>query len=149
MTTQHPVNQVTLRRGFLQRFEEYLEGERVFGEMALYAPAALNEIVSDLETPLSQPFERQVARHLAGHQISGFMPSKTLMPLMLQRFEVSEACQAEASDTLRSARKTCDTCPVVGRCWHAMRRMTDAETCREFCPNAETFDTLSGHVEAS
>ncbi len=96
-------------------------------------------LLTDLQRPLEDGFEREMARQLAAGQPPAFVPAKTLMPVMMQRFGLQDAELAgEAGYT--ALRDTCNACPVVGHCWQSMRAGADVEECRSFCPNAEAFE---------
>ena len=96
-------------------------------------------LLTDLEGPLEGGFEREMARQLAAGQPASFVPAKTLMPVMMQRFGLQEADLA-ADAGYGALRDTCNSCPVVGHCWQAMRAEAEVEECRGFCPNAEAFE---------
>ncbi|MFW6346162.1 MAG: hypothetical protein ACOC0M_07540, partial [Halomonas sp.] len=99
-------------------------------------------LLNDLESPLEPGFEREMARQLATGQPSDFVPAKTLMPVMMQRFGLKDA-EVAAEPGYNAICKTCNGCPVVGQCWKAMRAGTEVEECRGFCPNARAFDSLA------
>lgn len=113
---------------------------RLVQDMQHEASRAYGEMLEDLEAPLDAHFEREVARQLQGGRPSGFKPARTLMPVMLQRFGLQDAELATDPD-YAAMRATCNACPVVGQCWKAMRVGADVEECRDFCPNAEAFDS--------
>ncbi|MBF7053794.1 hypothetical protein IOC61_10690 [Halomonas sp. KAO] len=109
-------------------------------DMQHEASHAYNEMLEDLDLPLDAHFEREMARQLQSGQPLGFKPARTLMPVLMQRFGLQEAELATDPD-YGAMRATCNGCPVVGRCWKAMRGGADLEECRGFCPNAEAFDS--------
>lgn len=125
----------------MERLSDYIQGERVVRELRRHAPEALEEMVRDLEQPLSPPLERAIARSLDDCRVSDFRASEVLMPAMMTTFGVSQAAIAEEERVARES--ICNRCTAVGRCWRAMRDHADAEVCRGFCPNAEAF---MGHV---
>jgi len=96
-------------------------------------------LLTDLETPLEPGFEREMARQLGAGQPTSFVPAKTLMPVMMQRFGLQDADLA-VQPGYGALRDTCNACPVVGHCWQAMRAGAEVEECRGFCPNAEAFE---------
>ncbi|MDR5902986.1 hypothetical protein [Halomonas icarae] len=104
------------------------------------AGSTYDELLTDLKSPLEPGFERQVARRLQSDKPIGFKPARTLMPVMMQRFSLQDAELTNDPD-YGAMRATCNGCPVVGRCWKAMRGGADVEECRGFCPNAEAFDS--------
>ncbi|CAM3948632.1 hypothetical protein VRRI112168_07450 [Vreelandella rituensis] len=120
----------------MERVEDYIQGERVVRELRRHAPEALEALASDLEAPLSPPMERAVARSLDDERVADFASSQVMMPVMMKAFGVSAQELAEAQETLEAR---CEECTVKGRCWTAMRAGADADTARDFCPNAETF----------
>ena len=68
---------------------------------------------------------------------------KTLMPQMQARFGVTEEQMgALEARELTAMKKRCNSCSEAARCWQALRGGESAERCREFCPNADTFDRL-------
>lgn len=117
---------------------------RLVREMEQESPKTYSEMLQDLKTPLEPAFERQVARHLDQGGYRAFVPADTLMPVMWQRFGLDDASVTEHV-SYPSLRGTCNACPVAGYCWRAMRRDTDAEACRAFCPNAAAFDRLAAY----
>ncbi|MGM0782597.1 MAG: hypothetical protein ACQEUM_00640 [Pseudomonadota bacterium] len=118
---------------------------QVAREMQNEAPKVYDELLNDLQTPLESVFEREVARQLDQGAYFAFVPAKTLMPAMMQRFGLDEASFA-ADSGFAAIRKTCNACPVAGQCWRAMRRDADADECRSFCPNAEAFDRRAAAI---
>ncbi len=48
----------------MERFEDYIQGERVVRELRRHAPGALEALESDLAAPLNPPLGRAVARSL-------------------------------------------------------------------------------------
>lgn len=121
----------------MERLSDYIQGERVVRELRRHAPEALEEMVCDLKQPLSVPLERAMGRTLDDHRVPDFKASEVLMPTMMTTFEVRPATIAEGE--LIALESACNQCEVVGHCWKAMRAGADAETCRDFCPNAESF----------
>lgn len=120
----------------MERFEDYIQGERVVRELRRHAPEALEALAIDLEAPLSPPMERAVARSLNDERVADFASSKVMLPAMLKTFGVSTQALADVQETLEAR---CEKCTVKGRCWTAMRSGADADNCREFCPNAPYF----------
>ncbi|XKH59976.1 hypothetical protein LG290_15200 [Halomonas sediminis] len=125
----------------MERFEDYIQGERVVRELRRHAPEALETLASDLEAPLSPPMERAVARSLDDKRVADFASSQVMMPAMLKTFGVSAQALADVQETLEVR---CEECTVKGRCWTAMRAGADAETSREFCPNTPYFTGEQG-----
>ena len=103
------------------------------------AGTTYQKLLTDLESPLEPGFEREMARQLGVGQPVTFVPSRTLMPVMMQRFGLQDADLA-AEAGYGALRDTCNACPVVGHCWQAMRAGAAVEECRGFCPNAEAFE---------
>ncbi|MDZ7853895.1 MAG: hypothetical protein U5L98_14935 [Halomonas sp.] len=116
---------------------------RLVQEIQHEAPRTYSEMLEDLSTPLDHRFEQQMARQLQQGQPLGFVPSKTLMPVMMQRFGLQQAEMAADPDHA-AMRSVCNGCPVVGQCWKAMRAGADVEECRGFCPNAKAFESRTG-----
>lgn len=103
------------------------------------AGTTYQKLLTDLDYPLERGFEREMARQLGAGQPATFVPAKTLMPVMMQRFGLQDA-ELAAQPGYGALRDTCNACPVVGHCWQAMRAAADVEECRGFCPNAEAFE---------
>ncbi|MBA2777959.1 DUF6455 family protein [Billgrantia kenyensis] len=129
----------------MERLSDYIQGERVVRELRCHAPEALEEMAGDLQQPLSPPLERALARSLDDRRVADFRSSEVLMPAMMTTFAVSRA--SIEGDELAKLEASCNRCESVGRCWQAMRSHADAETCRDFCPNAEAFIRHRGEVE--
>lgn len=113
---------------------------RLVQDMQHEAAGTYGEMLEDLNTPLDAHFEREMARQLQDGQPFGFVPARTLMPVMMQRFGLQDG-ELAADPGYDAMHATCNGCPVVGKCWKAMRAGADVEVCRSFCPNAEAFDS--------
>ncbi|UYG03839.1 hypothetical protein OCT51_00345 [Halomonas sp. LR3S48] len=115
---------------------------RLVREIEAESPQVYSEMLRDLETPLEPAFEREMARHLDRGGFRAFVPTETLMPVMLQRFGLDQASVAGHA-SYPSLRGNCNACPVAGHCWGAMRRDAGIDECRAFCPNAAAFKRLA------
>ena len=115
---------------------------RLVREFEAESPQVYSDILKDLETPLEPAFEREMARHLDRGGYRAFVPADTLMPVMLERFDLDKASVAKHV-SYPSLRGNCNACPVAGHCWGAMRRQTGVDECRAFCPNAAAFERLA------
>lgn len=115
---------------------------RLVREIEAESPKVYSEMLQDLKTPLEPAFEREVARHLDRGGYRAFEPADTLMPAMLQRFGIEQAC-VSGHVSYPSLRGNCNACPVAGYCWGAMRREAGVDECRAFCPNAAAFERLA------
>ncbi len=101
-------------------------------------------LLHDFDAPMAPSFEREVARTLNQHGERDLIPAKTLMPAMMQRFDLTaEDYAPEEARHFHEMQAVCNRCPVAGRCWRAMRAGASWEQCRGFCPNAEAFEHKS------
>ncbi|WP_163558467.1 hypothetical protein [Halomonas sp. NO4] len=134
----------TQRQGWLTRLEERLFAAsmpQLVQGMRNEASTSYREMVRDLATPMAPAFEREVARTLNRGGSRELIPAETLMPEMMQRFDLAVAdFGAEEATHLEELQTVCNRCPAVGRCWKAMRAGEGWEKCRGFCPNAEAFE---------
>lgn len=112
---------------------------RLVSDVQHEASSTYQALLTDLDRPLESGFEREMARQLAAGQPVAFVPAQTLMPVMMQRFGLQEADLA-AQPGYGVLRDTCNSCPVMGQCWQAMRADAEVDECRGFCPNAEAFE---------
>ncbi|WP_280554033.1 hypothetical protein [Halomonas sp. 25-S5] len=137
----------TLRQGWLARLEERLFAAsmpRVVQGIRHEASVVYREMVRDLDTPMAPAFEREVARTLNRGGERELIPAETLMPEMMARFDLDrDDFGPEEAVHFGELQTVCNRCPVVGRCWKAMRGGERWETCRGFCPNAEAFEHKS------
>nr|WP_298414069.1 hypothetical protein [uncultured Halomonas sp.] len=122
-----------------ESFTAHVQGPGIVHQMALLEPVALNELISDLDTPLNPNFERAVEAILTQGDLPTFDAAGTLLPVMLARFGLAEADYDTRVDTLGALREACHGCPVKGRCWQALRSGADATACGTFCPSAATI----------
>ncbi|MCE9682656.1 hypothetical protein [Halomonas alkalisoli] len=131
-------------RPWLQRLSGFLfdtSMPRLVQEMLREAEPTLQAMVRDLNTPMTPAFEREVARTLNRDASEDLIPVETLMPPMMERFDLTADNFGPEERTLFGEMQTvCNRCPVVGRCWRAMRADAGWERCRAFCPNADAFE---------
>lgn len=116
-------------------------------ELRRHAPEALEELVCDLEQPLSPTLERAIAHSLKDRRVPDFMASEVLMPVMIKAFEVSPAVMTR--EELAELEANCDCCELVGRCWQAMREHAGVEACRGFCPKRSGVHSPTQRLEAN
>ncbi|MCG6656737.1 hypothetical protein HOP52_02970 [Halomonas campisalis] len=135
-------SQNTRTSTWLERFFE-ASASQVAREIRSEAPCVYEQLVGDLQTPLTRPFEAAMAKRLANGDMAGLIPARTLMPEMMARFGVTPT-RFEEGRELAALERTCNRCPVVGHCWQAMRAGAEVEECRGFCPNAEAFERRAG-----
>ncbi|SFU82016.1 hypothetical protein [Halomonas korlensis] len=137
----------TERQGWLARLEERLfeaSMPRVVQGIRYEDSVDYREMVRNLDTPMAPAFEREVARTLNRGGDLELIPAETLMPAMMQRFGLGRDDFGPGEETHFGELQTvCNRCPVVGRCWKAMRAGERWEKCRGFCPNAEAFEQKS------
>jgi hypothetical protein len=114
---------------------------RLVQEMRREAGTTFQAMVRDLNTPMAPDFEREVARTLNRAGSEDLIPAVTLLPSMMARFGLSaEDFGPEERVHLGEMQTVCNSCPVVGRCWSALRAEAGWEQCRGFCPNAQAFE---------
>ncbi|WP_299233313.1 hypothetical protein [uncultured Halomonas sp.] len=134
-------------QGWLARLEERLfeaSMPQVVQGMRHEANVDFRELVRDLNAPMAPAFEREVSRTLNRGAERDLIPAETLMPEMMVRFGLSpDDYGPEQATQFGELQTVCNRCPVVGRCWKAMRAGETRETCRGFCPNAQAFDSKS------
>ena len=135
MTTQRHSPQAPLSDA-RESFTAHVQGPGIVHQMAVLEPVALNELISDLETPLKPNFERAVEAILNQGDLPTFDAARTLLPLMLARFGLTQEDYDTRAETLVALRDACCSCPVKGRCWQALRNNADAAACGAFCPSA-------------
>jgi hypothetical protein len=135
------------RQGWLTELQERIftaSMPQVVQSMRHGANVDFRELVRDLDTPMDPAFEREVARTLDRVGQRDLIPSVTLMPEMMQRFGLGrDDFGPDEAVHFGELQTVCNRCPVVGRCWKAMRAGESRETCRGFCPNALAFDGKS------
>ncbi|MEQ5803141.1 hypothetical protein [Halomonas sp. H10-9-1] len=133
------------RQGWLARLEERLfeaSMPQMVQGMRHEANVDFRELVCDLKAPMAPAFEREVARALNRGVVRDLIPAETLMPEMMVRFGLSSADYGpEQATHLGELQTVCNQCPVVGRCWKALRAGESWEKCRGFCPNAQAFES--------
>jgi len=131
-------------QGWLARLEQRCfeaSMPRVVQGMRHEANVDFRAMVRDLDAPMAPAFEREVSRTLNRAGERDLIPAVTLMPEMMARFGLSgEDYAPEQAAYLAELRTVCNHCPVVGRCWKAMRAGESWEKCRGFCPNAQAFE---------
>ncbi|MGM0784436.1 MAG: hypothetical protein ACQEUM_10005 [Pseudomonadota bacterium] len=132
------------RQGWLVRLEERLFAAsmpQLVQGMRNEAATSYREMVRDLATPMAPAFEREVARTLNRGGGRELIPAETLMPEMMQRFDLAaEDFGTDEATHFAELQSVCNRCPAVGRCWKAMRGGEGWEKCRGFCPNAGAFE---------
>ena len=137
----------TERQGWLARLEQRLfeaSIPQVVQGIRNEASVDFRELVRDLNAPMAPAFEREVSRTLNRGVASDLIPAVTLMPAMMERFGLGrEDFPANEAGLFAELETVCNHCPVVGRCWKAMRAGDARETCRGFCPNAQAFEGKS------
>src|SRR5690554_4529649 len=84
---------------------------RLVQDMQHEAAGTYGEMLEDLKTPLDAHFEREMARQLQDGQPFGFVPARTLMPVMMQRFGLQDG-ELAADPGYDAMRATCNGCPV-------------------------------------
>ncbi|MGQ4878085.1 hypothetical protein ACOJCM_05875 [Billgrantia sp. LNSP4103-1] len=121
---------------------------RLVYEMRREAAPTYQAMVRDFATPMSPAFEREVARSLNRGGEVDLIPSLTLLPPMMARFGLTtKDFDPDDRQALAELQRECDRCPVVGRCWRALRAGADQERCRAFCPNAPAFETREERLQ--
>lgn len=136
MTTRQDCPQTPISPG-RESFTAHVQGRGIVHQMALLEPELLNELISDLKTPLNANFERAVETILTQGQLPTFDAARTLLPAMLERFGLTPEDYDTRPLILAVLGKTCRDCPMIGHCWQALRGDADATRCRGFCPSAD------------
>jgi hypothetical protein len=131
-------------RPWLQRLGGFLvdaSTPRLVQEMRRESGPTFQAMVRDLNTPMAPDFEREVARTLNRAGSEDLIPAVTLMPPMMARFGLDpDAYGPEERLHFGEMQSVCNRCPVMGRCWKALRAEAGWEQCRGFCPNAQAFE---------
>lgn len=135
---------------FLHRLTAVLvNGQRrqAVQRMRLEAFSTLETLILEAEADFDPDMAKEIERLLATGAAPLIRYSETLMPRMLERFDVSaEQFEYLSNKEQRAIKSICDGCSDAGRCWEALRGRETQAVCRSFCPNAETFERLSaGH----
>ena len=111
--------------------------------LQLEAPDALEHIIAQADPALDSSVAAEIERLLKTGGAPFVRFDKTLMPQMQARLGVTEEQMgALEARELSAMKKRCNSCSEAARCWQALRGGESAEQCREFCPNADTFDRL-------
>ncbi|MFQ3788524.1 hypothetical protein [Halomonas sp. A29] len=122
-----------------KQLHDFLEGERALLELRCCEPKALSVLIHDLAHPMSPSLEQAIARSLASRELADFSPAISLLPVMMRRFGL-DPTTCSRDPAIHSLRTVCSACPRVATCWLALRHDASQEECREFCPNAESFE---------
>ncbi|MDP3897826.1 MAG: DUF6455 family protein [Mesorhizobium sp.] len=130
MTIHEPTSLV---QGLLAKWREHRSARAAIDELAACDPEVLAEVSRDIQ--ISVEDLREITAKGAG--------ADRLMARMMAAYGIdADDLRLEAPSLLRDVAVLCSKCEAKGRCARELDAGTAAAHAHEFCPNAETFDSL-------